>query len=114
MTTTDTTNVLRRYARLISEPTRPLLTTTLLANALSGVLRGVLLVVLLPASVALSTGESAWGLDIRGWVLLLAVLALLGGVIEYRNAITGYTVALDLIQTVHTRLGKRMAALPLG
>ncbi|MDN5964244.1 MAG: ABC transporter ATP-binding protein/permease, partial [Actinomyces sp.] len=114
MTTTDTTNVLRRYARLISEPTRPLLTTPLLANALSGVLRGVSLVVLLPASVALSTGESAWGLDIRGWVLLLAVLALLGGVIEYRNAITGYTVALDLIQTVHTRLGNRMAALPLG
>lgn len=114
MTTTDTKNVLTRYARLISEPTRPLFTTTLLSNALSGVLRGVSLVVLLPASVALSTGGTAWGLGIWGWVLVLVALALAGGVIEYRNAIIGYTVALDLIQTVHTRLGDRMAALPLG
>lgn len=114
MTSTDRTNPLDRYARLISEPTRPLYTRTLVSNALSGVLRGVSLVLLLPSSVALSTGGTSWGLGIWGWVLVLALLALVGGLLEYRNAIIGYTVALDLIQTVHTRLGDRMAALPLG
>lgn len=114
MTSTDRTNPLDRYARLVSEPTRPLYTRTLVSNALTGVLRGVSLVLLLPSSVALSTGGTSWGLGIWGWVLVLALLALVGGLLEYRNAVTGYTVALDLVQTVHTRLGDRMAALPLG
>jgi ATP-binding cassette subfamily B protein IrtB len=106
--------MLARFARLVSPPMRPRLTQTVVLAMASGVLRGVALIALLPAAVTLATGGSAWGLPFSGWLWAFAVLALVGGVAEYSLAVVNYTVALDLIQNVHRRIGDRLAKLPLG
>ena len=103
-----------RFARLVSPPARPLFGRTMVLALVTGVLRGLALVALLPAAVALSSGGAAWGLRMPGWLWVLAVLAVVGGVVEYILALVNYRVALDLIRTVLRRIGDRLARLPLG
>ncbi|WP_225733327.1 ABC transporter ATP-binding protein [Pseudoclavibacter sp. CFCC 14310] len=106
--------MIARFARLVSKPARGQLTLTLVLAIVSGVLRGIALVVLLPAAVALAMGETIWGLPVSGWLWTFAVLAVLGMIAEYWLAITNYTVALDLVKNVHRRIGDRLTRLPLG
>lgn len=107
-------SLIASFSRLISASARPTLDKTLALSVISGAVRGISLVLLLPAAVALSTGGAAWGLRLPGWLGVLLVLALAGAIIEYVQAMVGYSVALDLIRTVHRRLGDRLARLPLG
>lgn len=107
-------NIFARYARTVSPRVRPRFYLALLFNALAGIIRGASLVLMLPLAVSLSTGEPSWGLGTWGWIGILALLALVGGTTEYLAAMIGYQVALNMIETVHGRLGNRLAKLPLG
>lgn len=107
-------NLLQRYSRMVSTPNRSRFYLTLSLNAVGGALRGASLVALLPTAVSLATGEPSWGLGIWGWVAVLAAIGLLGAITEYAAAMIGYRVALDMIETVHGRLGNRLSRLPLG
>lgn len=126
MSTTDTTtapapapdpapgNILARYARMLTDQGRRDFNRAHLSSAVSGLIQGAALVCLLPASVALASGRPSWGIGIAGWLWLLAGLAVLGAIVDYVNAIVSYNAALNLIRTIHRRLGDRVAQLPLG
>lgn len=38
-----------------------------------GVVRGFSLISFIPAAIALTSGEAAWGMSLRGWLIVLAV-----------------------------------------
>ncbi|GAA2180824.1 ABC transporter ATP-binding protein [Brooklawnia cerclae] len=106
--------LLALYLQLLTARGQTALRRSLALSAVSGILQGTALVLLLPASVALSTGEPCWGLGFAGWLWVFAGLALASGLVAYVNAIIGYTAALDMIESVQTNLGNRIAKLPLG
>ncbi|MBV7282724.1 ABC transporter ATP-binding protein/permease [Corynebacterium sp. TAE3-ERU30] len=79
-----------------------------------GVVDGLAMLALLPTAMTMAVGGTSWGFDLTTWLFILAGLALISAVLRYRSAIVGYDVALDLITSLHHRLGDRLAALPLG
>nr|WP_225978865.1 MULTISPECIES: ABC transporter ATP-binding protein [unclassified Corynebacterium] len=79
-----------------------------------GVVDGLAMLALLPTAMTMAVGGTSWGFDLTAWLFILAGLALISAVLRYRSAIVGYDVALDLITSLHHRLGDRLAALPLG
>ena len=40
-----------------------------------GLVRGFSLISFIPAAIALTSGEAAWGMSLRGWLIMLAVCA---------------------------------------
>ncbi|MCI1748084.1 MAG: ABC transporter ATP-binding protein/permease [Acidipropionibacterium sp.] len=114
MSSTSTMRMMPRFARLVSPEGQRTLRRSSLISVVSGVIKGAALVLLLPASVALSTHSASWGLGIAGWLWVFAGLAALGAIVDYYGAIVGYTTALDMLRTVYRRLGDRIAQLPLG
>lgn len=105
--------VLSVYRGLLSSAGNRLLTRALVFTGLSGVTEGAAMVVLLPLSQTL-TGGSRWGLSTAGWLLVLAILAVIGAVMRYLSANTAYECAGDFVESAQLRLGDRLAELPLG
>lgn len=90
------------------------LTQAIWLNVCAGVLEGLALLSILPLVEALSTGQPCRGLSAGGWLIVLAVLAAVTGVLVYRQNVVGYAAAMDFIRTGHTALGDHLATLPLG
>ena len=79
-----------------------------------GLVRGFSLISFIPAAIALTSGEVAWGMSLRGWLIMLAVCAVASFVLEYVLAMRSYVVAFDFLTNMHRAIGNKIASLPLG
>ena len=79
-----------------------------------GLVRGFSLISFIPAAIALTSGEAAWGMSLRGWLIMLAVCAVASFVLEYVLAMRAYVVAFDFLTNMHRAIGNKIASLPLG
>lgn len=106
--------LLPRYRRLMKPSQWRKLTTGFALGTAAGALSGVALLALLPASVALTTGEHSWGLSFTGWLIVLLVLAAATVVLDFLGTRIGYLGALDFQKQVHYSIGDKVAKLPLS
>ena len=79
-----------------------------------GIIEGFSLFMLIPAITALATGNQVWGMELNNWLIVLAVAAVLSGIVGYFQQYRGYGTALDLIKNLHRKIGDQVASLPLG
>ena len=83
-------------------------------SCIVGLVRGFSLISFIPAAIALTSGQPAWGMDLRGWLIALAVCAAASFILEYFLAIRSYVVAFDFLTNMHRAIGGKIASLPLG
>lgn len=83
-------------------------------SCIVGLVRGFSLISFIPAAIALTSGQPAWGMDLRGWLIALAVCAVASFILEYFLAIRSYVVAFDFLTNMHRAIGDKIASLPLG
>lgn len=81
---------------------------------INGILAGIALLALLPAATTLARGGTSWGLDLKGWIIFLAVCAVVTFITEYRMSMVVYMGALDFMDFMHERIGSMIARIPLG
>ncbi|OUZ07633.1 ABC transporter [Aeromicrobium sp. PE09-221] len=105
-------DILPRLRRMISEPEA--LRPALIVAALSGLVEGLSLAALLPAIGSLASGEPVWGLQIGGWLVVLALLAVTCFGLHYLQEQRTYAVALDFLRSIHRLVGDQVAKQPLG
>ncbi|MBS5827250.1 MAG: ABC transporter ATP-binding protein, partial [Actinomyces sp.] len=106
--------LLPRFKRLMEPASWRDLSVGQAWGAVSGLCHGFALLTLLPAASALATGMPLWGLSFSGWLIALAVIAVLGVGTEFYGMRTGYIGALGFIHDVHQAVGNKVARLPLG
>ena len=83
-------------------------------SCIVGLVRGFSLISFIPAAIALTSGQPAWGMDLRGWLIALAVCAAASFILEYFLAIRSYVVAFDFLTNMHRAIRDKIASLPLG
>lgn len=83
-------------------------------SCIVGVVRGVSLVAFIPAALALTSGNPAWGMSLRAWLVVLGVCAVASFIVEYLLAMRSYSVAFDFLSNMHRAIGDKVASLPLG
>ena len=83
-------------------------------SCIVGLVRGFSLISFIPAAIALTSGQAAWGMSLRSWIVVLAVCALLSFILEYVLAMRSYVVAFDFLTNMHRAIGDKIASLPLG
>ena len=83
-------------------------------SCIVGLVRGFSLISFIPAAIALTSGQPACGVDLRGWLIALAVCAAASFILEYFLAIRSYVVAFDFLTNMHRAIGDKIASLPLG
>lgn len=106
--------MLRDFRPLLSGRGRRLLRGSIVLESATGVLEGLSLLALLPLSASLAQGRAVAGLGVGGWLIVLAVLAIAAGIVRFRDAILGYSVATDFIDSAQGAIGDRLTVLPLG
>lgn len=83
-------------------------------SCIVGLVRGFSLISFIPAAIALTSGQPAWGMGLPGWLIVLAVCAVASFILEYFLAIRSYVVAFDFLTNMHRAIGDKIASLPLG
>ena len=99
---------------LISAEGRAGFAQVMYLSCVVGLVRGFSLISFIPAAIALTSGEAAWGMSLRGWLIMLAVCAVASFVLEYVLAMRSYVVAFDFLTNMHRAIGNKIASLPLG
>ena len=107
-------DLIPRLREPLSEQGRADFVHTTVLSCVVGAVRGVSLVAFIPAAIALTSGNSAWGMPLSAWLVVLAVCALASFVVEYLLALRSYSVALDFLSNMHRAIGNKVASLPLG
>ena len=107
-------DLISRLREPLSEQGRADFVHTTVLSCVVGAVRGVSLVAFIPAAIALTSGNSAWGMPLSAWLVVLAVCALASFVVEYLLAMRSYSVALDFLSNMHRAIGTKVASLPLG
>lgn len=110
----NTAGLLQRYRSLISANGQSDFTKSIVYFAACGIVTGLSLLILLPASSALVSGSACLTMSFAQWMLCLAVLSALGVVLEFMSSATAYGSALDMIRNLLHRIGDKLARLPLG
>ena len=106
-------SLLSRFRRLMTDSSWRQTRGCIALAGVNGVLVGLALLVLLPASVALATGAPRWGLSFGGWLVVLVVLGLGAAVCDFQGRRMGMSGALGFMHDVHHAVGDRIARLPL-
>ena len=106
-------SLLSRFRRLMTDSSWRQTRGYIALAGVNGVLVGLALLVLLPASVALATGAPRWGLSFGGWLIVLVVLGLGAAVCDFQGRRLGMSGALGFMHDVHHAVGDRIARLPL-
>ena len=106
-------SLLSRFRRLMTDTSWRQTRGCIALAGVNGVLSGLALLVLLPASVALATGAPRWGLSFGGWLIVLVVLGLGAVVCDFQGRRLGMSGALGFMHDVHHAVGDRIARLPL-
>lgn len=102
------------YRRTISARGLPYVNQSRNLAIAKGVFQGVALVLLLPAATALAKAQPVWGLGITGWLVVFAIVAVAGAILDYVMSMKVFYAALDFIQSVHRIIGDKIARIPLG
>ncbi|MDO5721380.1 MAG: ABC transporter ATP-binding protein [Actinomycetaceae bacterium] len=82
--------------------------------AVLGTLEGMALIAIIPTITSFTTGQSSLGLSWRGWLIFLAVVAVVGAVVTYLQQMYSYRGAMYGLQHLNIALGNKLARLPLG
>ena len=106
-------SLLSRFCRLMTDSSWRQTRGCIVLAGVNGVLVGLALLVLLPASVALATSAPRWGLAFSGWLIVLVVLGLGAAVCDFQGRRMGMSGALGFMHDVHHAVGDRIARLPL-
>ena len=106
-------SLLSRFRRLMTDSSWRQTRGCIALAGVNGVLVGLALLVLLPASVALATSAPRWGLSFGGWLIVLVVLGLGAAVCDFQGRRMGMSGALGFMHDVHHAVGDRIARLPL-
>jgi len=106
-------SLLSRFRRLMAEASWQQTRAGLILGGINGVVSGLALLALLPASVALATGEPHWGLSFGGWLAVLVVCAVGAAVTEFQGQRTSMSGALGFMHDVHYAVGDQITRLPL-
>ena len=106
-------SLLSRFRRLMTDSSWRQTRGCIALAGVNGVLSGLALLVLLPASVALATSAPRWGLSFGGWLIVLVVLGLGAVVCDFQGRRMGMSGALGFMHDVHHAVGDRIARLPL-
>ena len=106
-------SLLSRFRRLMTDSSWRQTRGCIALAGVNGVLVGLALLVLLPASVALATGAPRWGLSFGGWLVVLVILGLGAAVCDFQGRRMGMSGALGFMHDVHHAVGDRIARLPL-
>ena len=106
-------SLLSRFRRLMTGSSWRQTRGCIALAGVNGVLVGLALLVLLPASVALATSAPRWGLSFGGWLIVLVVLGLGAAVCDFQGRRMGMSGALGFMHDVHHAVGDRIARLPL-
>lgn len=102
------------YRQTISERGLPYVYQSRNLAIFKGIFQGIALVLLLPAASALAKARPVWGLGITGWLVVFAVIAVVGAVLDYVMSMKVFYAALDFVQSVHRIIGDKIARIPLG
>ena len=106
-----TDSLLSRFRRLMTDSSWRQTRGCIALAGVNGVLVGLALLVLLPASVALATGAPRWGLSFGGWLVVLVVLGLGAAVCDFQGRRMGMSGALGFMHDVHHAVGDRIVRL---
>jgi len=106
-------SLLSRFRRLMAEASWQQTRAGLILGGINGVVSGLALLALLPASVALATGGPCWGLSFGGWLAVLGVCAVGAAVTEFQGRRKSMSGALGFMHDVHYAVGDQIARLPL-
>ena len=106
--------LISRLREPLSEQGRADFAQASVLSCIVGVVRGVSLVAFIPASIALTSGNPAWGMSLCAWLVVLGVCALASFVVEYLLSMRSYSVAFDFLSNMHRAIGDKVASLPLG
>ena len=106
-------SLLARFHRLMADSSWRQTRGCIILAGVNGVLVGLALLVLLPASVALGTGAPRWGLSFGGWLIALVVLGVATAITEFQGQRRGMSGALGFMHDVHYAVGDQIARLPL-
>lgn len=82
--------------------------------ASGGLLDGLAVVALMPLAATLVHGSGSWGLGTAGWITVLCLLAIGGGILKFVSARLGYSYVIDYLGQAHEVIGRTLARLPLG
>mgnify|MGYP002741800203 CR=1 FL=1 len=107
-------DLIPRLREPLSEQGRADFAQASVLSCIVGVVRGVSLVAFIPAAIALTSGNPAWGMSLGSWLVVLALCALTSFVVEYLLAMRSYSVAFDFLSNMHRAIGDKVASLPLG
>ena len=83
-------------------------------SCIVGAVRGLSLIAFIPVAIALTSGQSAWGMPLSAWLAVLAGCALASLITEYVLSMRSFSVALDFLSNMHRAIGNKVASLPLG
>lgn len=86
----------------------------MLLSVMSGVATGLTFAAIIPAAQTLGGASTVMGLGFWQWVAVLAILAVLSGVIDYFKSVISYNSALDFLAIALHGIGDKIASLPLG
>lgn len=106
--------LISRLREPLSEQGRTDFARATVLSCIVGVVRGVSLVAFIPAALALTSGNPAWGMSLRAWLVVLGVCAVASFIVEYLLAMRSYSVAFDFLSNMHRAIGDKVASLPLG
>ena len=106
--------LISRLREPLSEQGRADFAQASILSCIVGVVRGVSLVAFIPAALALTSGNPAWGISLRAWLVVLGVCAVASFIVEYLLAMRSYSVAFDFLSNMHRAIGDKVASLPLG
>lgn len=106
--------LLRQLYDVVAPQDRAKNRSALVGSVGIGVLEGVALAAIIPTINAYFTGRPVWGLGVVGWLIVIAVIAVIAGIWFYVSQMKSYRVAMGVLSDVATRMGDKMATLPLG
>ena len=104
----------RQPRRYMTETGRAQQMRAAIHASFSGALDGLAMLALIPLAATLVTGEPQLGLGLSGWLIVLAIMSVLGGVLRYRSSRHGYLSTLNFMVHSHERIGDALSTLPLG
>lgn len=85
-----------------------------LLYALSGVMCGIGLAIMMPAAMALQSGNPQWGLAFWGWAAALAAVAIVGSTVSFFGTKLSYAAGLGFMRNMQVVIGNKVSRLPLG
>lgn len=106
--------LLKEYRAILNTYGNAQLSLSLTLMVAAGVIDGLVYLVIIPTAGTIATGKPTWGMGLSGWLITLAVLAVVGAVTTYAMTLSSYRAALEALRLLLIKVGDQLAKLPLG